>query len=91
MATIHYAEDCDKLVLGEANIAPRFFNLGSGFAGEVLQKYINYGMKIAIVRDFKKYPGKSRRDFIYESNRGQNCFFLETEQAAIAVFHGVED
>lgn len=52
-------------------------------------QYVNYGTKIAMVGDFKKRVSKSLNDFIYESNRGKNFFFVETEQAAIDALHHV--
>lgn len=40
-------------------------------------------MKIAIVGDFSVYKSKSLKDFIYESNKGNNIFFLPDEEQAI--------
>ncbi|MCI1113670.1 DUF4180 domain-containing protein, partial [Stenotrophomonas maltophilia] len=52
-------------------------------AGEILQKFINYRVKIAVVGDFSVYSSQSLKDFIYESNKGNDIFFLPTEQQAI--------
>ncbi len=35
-------------------------------------------MKLAIVGDFVKYPGKSLRDFIFESNRTGRINFVSS-------------
>ncbi|MPN59604.1 hypothetical protein SDC9_207325 [bioreactor metagenome] len=48
-----------------------------------MQKFINYHMKIAIVGDFSMYSSKSLREFIYESNKGRDIFFLPSEKEAI--------
>ncbi|MBU1101276.1 MAG: DUF4180 domain-containing protein [Bacteroidetes bacterium] len=48
----------------------------SGLAGEILQKCINYRLKIAIVGDFEKYKSKSLQALIIESNRGNQFFFV---------------
>ena len=61
-------------------ITEDFFVLSSGLAGEVLQKYINYGGKIAIYGDFSRYTSKPLKDFIYESNKRKTAFFVETEE-----------
>ena len=45
--------------------------------------------KVAIVGDFEIYSSKSLRDFIYESNRGSQVFFLSTEEAAVKKLHCV--
>ena len=37
------------LVVPEANLCPDFFNLRTGFAGEMLQKFVNYRAKLAVV------------------------------------------
>jgi len=78
-----YYQDCDKVILHEKNISPGFFDLKTGLAGEILQKYSNYKMRLAIVGDFEKYSGGSLRDFIRESNRGQRINFLSDVSLAI--------
>ena len=60
-----------------------FFVLSSGLAGEILQKYINYGGKIAIYGDYSHYTSKPLKDFIYESNKGKDVFFVTTKEEAI--------
>ncbi len=58
-----------RIIVYEINITPDFFDLKTGIAGEILQKFSTYDIKLAIVGDFSKYSGKSLRDFIYESNK----------------------
>ena len=65
------------------SIIEDFFILSSGLAGEILQKFINYGGKIAIYGDFSKYTSKPLKDFIYESNKGRDVFFVTTKEEAI--------
>ncbi len=72
-----------NLVVDKALIAEEFFILSTGLAGEVLQKYINYGGRIAIYGDYSRYTSKPLRDFMYESNRGKDVFFVATRQEAI--------
>lgn len=52
MAAVRHEHDCDKMVVNKANISEAFFDLRSGLAGETLQKYTNYRMKLAVVGDF---------------------------------------
>ena len=52
-------------------------------AGEILQKFINYGGKIAIYGDFSHYTSKPLKDFIFESNKGKDVFFVATKEEAI--------
>lgn len=83
IGTVRYETDCDRTIINKSAICEDFFDLKTRLAGEVLQKFINYQMKIAIVGDFSMYSSKSLRDFIYESNRGKHIFFLSSEKEAI--------
>lgn len=83
MADAHYGASCSKIVIFKENIAKEFFKLSTGLLGEVLQKFVNYGMILAIVGDFSKYTSKPLSDFIYESNKGKHIFFVPDEQTAI--------
>ncbi|MBW5467971.1 DUF4180 domain-containing protein [Brevibacillus formosus] len=83
IATVHYQADSERIVLDKALLNESFFDLKTRFAGEILQKFINYRVKVAIVGDFSVYTSKSLKDFIYESNNGNDIFFLPTEEQAI--------
>lgn len=83
MATVRYESDCDCMVLNKSEISEDFFQLSTRLAGEILQKYINYFMKLAIVGDFSVYTSKSLKDFIYESNHGRDVFFVSTVDEAV--------
>ncbi|GED68214.1 hypothetical protein BRE01_19160 [Brevibacillus reuszeri] len=83
MATVKYEVDCERIVIDKANLIEGFFDLKTRIAGEILQKFITYRVKLAIVGDFSVYTSKSLKDFIYESNNGKDIFFMPTEQQAI--------
>ena len=76
--------DCDALIINESSLNKDFFDLKTGFAGEILQKFSNYRVRLAITGDFSKYPGKSLRDFIRECNRGNLIFFVPSAGEALA-------
>lgn len=78
-----YEAGTSYIVVDKKQIAEDFFVLSSGLAGEILQKYINYGGKLAIFGDFSHYTSKPLKDFIYESNKGKNIFFTATKDEAI--------
>ncbi|NMC40268.1 MAG: DUF4180 domain-containing protein [Bacteroidales bacterium] len=61
--------DAEKIVIHSHNLHPDFFDLKTGIAGEMLQKFSNYRMRLAIIGDFSGYKSKSLGDFIRESNR----------------------
>lgn len=77
------------IILDKALVAEDFFVLSTGLAGEILQKFINYGGKIAIYGDYSRYTSKPLRDFIYESNKGRDVFFPATRGEAIELLSRV--
>jgi hypothetical protein len=80
-----YYQGFDKIVIHENNITPDFFDLKTGIAGEILQKFSNYRVRLAIVGDFSKYTSKSLNDFIYESNKGRHINFVTSTTEAIKI------
>ena len=76
----------ELLVVPVARVAPAFFALASGVAGAVVQKFVNYRLRLAIVGDVDEYVAGSTalRDFVRECNRGTQTWFVadETELAA---------
>ena len=83
LMTVKYDAGTKNIVIDKKLIKEDFFILSSGLAGEILQKYINYGGRIAIYGDYSKYTSKPLRDFIYESNKGHTVFFTENLEQAI--------
>lgn len=81
--TVKYETGTNKIIMEKQNIADEFFVLSSGMAGEILQKFINYHIKIAIYGDYSKYTSKPLKDFIYESNKGKDVFFVSTLDEAV--------
>ncbi|MBP1562437.1 MAG: DUF4180 domain-containing protein [Oscillospiraceae bacterium] len=72
-----------NIIIDKKMILDDFFILSKGIAGEILQKYINYGGRIAIYGDYSHYTSKPLKDFIYESNKGKDIFFVATQDEAI--------
>jgi hypothetical protein len=71
-----------KMIIHEKNIIHDFFDLKTGIAGEILQKFSTYNVQLAIVGDYSKYSSKSLRDFIFESNKlGRINFVNSIEEA----------
>ena len=83
MATVRYETGADRMILPKAALDERFFVLSSGLAGDILQKFVNYQLAVAIVGDFSGYTSKPLRDFIYESNNGSHVFFVAAVEEAL--------
>ena len=81
MADVGY-HDCKAIIVHDKCLHHDFFDLKTGLAGEILQKFSNYRMKLAIIGDFSGFKSKNLRDFIRESNiRGTICFVDSLEEA----------
>ena len=83
LMTAKYEIGTNNIVIDKALITEDFFVLSTGLAGEILQKYINYGVRIAIYGNYSHYTSKPLHDFIYESNKGKDVFFVATENEAV--------
>lgn len=83
LLTANYEMGTKNIVIPKELVTEDFFILSTGLAGEILQKYVNYGGRIAIYGDYSHYTSKPLKDFIYESNQGSDVFFTATEEEAI--------
>lgn len=81
--TLDNQHQTSRIILRKEAIAEDFFDLRSGIAGAILQKYMNYQIRLAIVGDFSQYASKALKDFIYESNQGNSFFFVATVAEAV--------
>ena len=81
-----YYQGFDGMIISADKISPRFFDLKTRLAGEILQKFSTFQMRLAIVGDFSVFPSESLKSFIYESNRGGLIHFSPTTVDAVAWF-----
>ena len=78
-----YGQYYDGIILYERNITPDFFDLQTKLAGEILQKFSNYRIRLVIVGDWSKYTSRSLEAFICESNRGKTVNFSSSLTEAL--------
>lgn len=83
MMTVKYEAGTKNIAISKNLITDNFFILSSGLAGEILQKFVNYQFRVAIYGDFTKYTSKPLKDFIYESNKGHDIFFVDSIETAV--------
>ncbi|MEW6184061.1 MAG: DUF4180 domain-containing protein [Bacillota bacterium] len=74
--------DTQLLMLHHENINPDFFDLKTGFAGTVLQKFSTYYMKAALVVDMDRIKSERFKELIYECNKGGNIRFCKERSEA---------
>ena len=82
MAEARY-NDSGCMIIHAEDLGNEFFDLKTGIAGEILQKFSNYRMKLSIVGDFSRVKSKSLKDFIRESNRTGIITFVSTLEEAL--------
>ena len=81
--SVKYEAQTNLIAIDKKAVCNDFFILSTGLAGEILQKFINYQVKIAIFGDYSKYTSKPLKDFIYESNNGKDIFFVKNKTQAV--------
>lgn len=81
--SVKYETGCRHIAINKEAIIDDFFVLSTCKAGEILQKFINYGVKFAIYGDFSQYTSKPLRDFMRESNKGKDIYFQSSARQAV--------
>jgi hypothetical protein len=73
-----YASHPAVVAIPVARLSSDFLTLSNRIAGEVIQKFVNYGVGIAFVGDVSGAVAASNalRDFVRESNRGRHVWFV---------------
>lgn len=82
MMTVRAETGCKRIALNREAIMGDFFVFSTGIAGEILQKFVNYGFKLAVYGDFAHETSAALRDFIRESNEGRDIFFQPDANSA---------
>jgi hypothetical protein len=72
------AHEPDWIALPVARCGEPFFELRTRILGEVAQKLMNYGLRLAIVGDVARQVAASQAlaDFVREANRGRQIWFV---------------
>ena len=81
-----FAADATVVIVPASRLPDDFFRLRTGFAGEVMQKFQNYGRRLMIVGDISAHVVQSTalRDFVGETNRIGNHIFAPDREAVEA-------
>jgi hypothetical protein len=70
--------NADWILIPVERLDPDFFRLGTGVAGEFVQKFVTYRRRLVILGDISHNitASSALRDFVYESNRGEQVWFV---------------
>lgn len=79
-------QDAELVAVPAGRLDDRFFDLSTGFAGEVMQKFVNYRLRLAVVGDISHHLAASRAlpDLVRESNEGRHVWFVTDLDQLIA-------
>lgn len=69
LLSLCFEHGTQRLLIGEGRLSEAFYQLRTGVAGAVLQKFTLYHIKAAVLLDARDAVGKFR-EFLSESNRG---------------------
>ncbi|GBF38757.1 DUF4180 domain-containing protein [Leptospira johnsonii] len=78
-----YSASSDTIAVHSSHFPEHFFDLKTGFAGEIFQKITNYQKRFIVLGDYSNIPSKSFKDLIYETNKNGKVIFVETLAEAI--------
>jgi hypothetical protein len=75
----YYAHQADWIAFTPEQLGDDFFELRTGRAGAVAQKFVDYHMGLAVVGDISERTAASASlsDWVRESNRGKNLWFVD--------------
>jgi uncharacterized protein DUF4180 len=74
----------DGLILTENDVAPDFFDLRTGLAGELFQKFVNYKLRVAIVLADHDAYGERFAELAYEHRSHGMIRFVRAQDEAKA-------
>lgn len=74
----------DALLLDRHALPAAFFDLSTGVAGELVQKLVNYGIRMAAVVPDLAAHSERFREFAREANAGRRFRFFATREEAVA-------
>jgi hypothetical protein len=68
----------DVVAVPATRLDERFFSLGTRFAGEVMQKFVNYRLRLVVIGDISRHLAASSalRALVHESNRADHVWFV---------------
>lgn len=74
--------DAEVVVVPASRLTDDFFRLRTGRAGEIVQKFVTYRLRLVVVGDLSDRLAASPtlRAFVDEANRGRQTWFLADEE-----------
>jgi hypothetical protein len=89
IAQAHYEHQAEWVAFTPEQLGDEFFELRTGRAGAIAQKFVDYRMGLAVVGDIagKVAASTPLADWVRESNRGRSLWFVPDLDALAARLH----
>ena len=84
-----YEHGASTLILHEVDLPVDFFDLSTKFAGEIVQKFMNYRLVVALVVADEMVYSYAFRQFALEARSGRQFRTFGDEASALAWLDGV--
>lgn len=82
LITACYENNTYLLLIHDQVLSDEFFRLGTGLAGNILQKFINYHIRVGVVLASEQRIKGKFKDALSEFNKGNDCrVFKDIEEA----------
>lgn len=85
-----YEHDASGVLLDETCLPPAFFDLSTRFAGEFLQKLMNYHLHVALVVRDPDAHSATFQQFFAEARHGRSFRTFDDEAGAVRWLEGKE-
>ncbi|GIH22199.1 hypothetical protein Aph01nite_05090 [Acrocarpospora phusangensis] len=74
-----FGQQADVVAIPAQRLDDAFFQLRTGLAGTIMQKFVTYRLLLVITGDITHHTATSTalRDFIRETNKGDQVWFLQ--------------
>jgi len=75
IVNVEYQFESKTIILHRKSINTDFFDLRSGLAGAILQKLVNYQVRLGIIVNFDDIESKNFNDFVFKCNKNKQTVF----------------
>lgn len=79
-----FEHDATRILLEDRHLPPEFFELRTQFAGELVQKLLNYQLRLAVVFTEAAKHGERFEEFVREARRGRGFRAFDDRESALA-------
>ena len=79
-----FEHDATRILLEDRHLPAEFFQLRTQFAGEFVQKLLNYQLRLAVVFSDVAKHGERFEEFVREARRGRGFRAFDDRENALA-------